>query len=103
MIIEDKKEDLREPFKEQKVIYMDSAIQCEFEHDYHELLKNEEILNDSRMCIIWFKQNKDAVLIPCGHTHCCFKCLTDMKGKNINNCPICQNPFINFIKIFGQN
>ena len=110
LIIEDKKEETHHELnheeiinKEKIILYKDLEIQCEIDPIDKVLLNKDQILLDeSNLCVICYKQYHDAVLIPCGHTNFCFQCLTEINERKIDYCPICLNPFHNFIKIYGQ-
>jgi hypothetical protein len=72
----------------------------------NEIIGQEEIerhINsvDRIKCIICITNNRDSVILPCGHLIGCYSCLDNL-FKNYNRektCPICRNQCINYTKV----
>jgi HNH endonuclease/Zinc finger, C3HC4 type (RING finger) len=58
--------------------------------------KNNDFDTAKDCCVCLEKINEKYVLIPCGHTSVCLKCLKKIDKK----CPICITKFDTFIKIY---
>ena len=59
-------------------------------------------LNDDNLCIICFANQKNAVMVPCGHGRFCFdcgnECIRTFTGPD-PTCPLCRAPIAQCIQI----
>lgn len=57
------------------------------------------LLNDTnKLCVIWFTNDKDTVVLPCRHMCLCMEC-SQIVRRQSNNCPICRTKVSTFIQI----
>ena len=70
---------------------------CE-ENNYCRIMDNDvkcnEPENESKVCDICMKFEKNVAFVPCGHT-CCYEC-----KKRIQYCHICRKPITKVIRIY---
>ena len=50
---------------------------------------------DDKLCEICFEREKNAIMVPCGHTRFCHECGNECIGHQANpTCPFCRQPNI---------
>ena len=62
---------------------------------YDEVLKENNILKDEKLCKICMTKKMDVVIIPCGHFVSCSECITSLE-----NCPFCRSSVKAVVKTF---
>ncbi|UJR08339.1 hypothetical protein I4U23_012610 [Adineta vaga] len=55
----------------------------------------QDLNNDSCLCIICLNERKTVVLLPCRHLCVCVCC-----SKKLSTCPICRNEIENLLEVF---
>lgn len=65
-----------------------------------ELQREKERLEEENMCAVCFENPKDAVLVPCGHNTCCFKCASEISMQRVKRCPVCRSNFDQVIRVY---
>lgn len=45
-------------------------------------------LEEEKNCVVCMENGKDAVIVPCGHTACCFSCCESLPAPRL--CPMCR-------------
>ena len=57
--------------------------------------KNQNDMNELKMCKICYENKKNSVFIPCGHICCCFEC-----AVKLDECPLCRMKIDKIVKTF---
>ncbi|CAF1181349.1 unnamed protein product [Rotaria sordida] len=61
----------------------------------------QELTNDSCLCIICYNNRKNIVLLPCRHLCVCVTCSKQLwNNTQKQTCPICRNQVDNLLEIF---
>ncbi len=45
-------------------------------------------IDEEKSCVVCMENSRDAVVVPCGHTACCYSCLEALPVPRM--CPICR-------------
>uniref|UniRef100_A0A182MJD0 RING-type domain-containing protein n=1 Tax=Anopheles culicifacies TaxID=139723 RepID=A0A182MJD0_9DIPT len=56
---------------------------------------NRKVLSDGKICKICFVNEYNTAFMPCGHVVACAKC-----ASSVSKCPLCQQPFINVLRLY---
>ncbi|XP_035907579.1 death-associated inhibitor of apoptosis 1-like [Anopheles stephensi] len=56
---------------------------------------NRKVPSDGKICKICFVNEYNTAFMPCGHVVACAKC-----ASSVNKCPLCQQPFINVLRLY---
>ena len=57
--------------------------------DLDRVRKEQEIADETPVCIICYGEPTNAVVTECGHVYCC-ECLHEYRNKNFTTCAVCR-------------
>uniref|UniRef100_A0A8W7P4R4 RING-type domain-containing protein n=1 Tax=Anopheles coluzzii TaxID=1518534 RepID=A0A8W7P4R4_ANOCL len=56
---------------------------------------DRRVPSDGKICKICFVNEYNTAFMPCGHVVACAKC-----ASSVSKCPLCQQPFINVLRLY---
>ncbi|PSN55309.1 Death-associated inhibitor of apoptosis 1 [Blattella germanica] len=54
-----------------------------------------KVLDDARICLICFQEERGVLFLPCGHLVACVKC-----APSLSTCAVCRQPFSGTVRAF---
>ena len=81
-----------------KKLVMDFKLEANKQKVILEEYKRKVGTVDKYLCKICFEEYVNCLIMPCMHFVSCKKCIEKIQD---NNCPLCRNPFLEYLEIFS--
>ncbi|KAM0827116.1 hypothetical protein ACQ4PT_068408 [Festuca glaucescens] len=57
-------------------------------------------MGDGQLCVICFKNRRNAAFVPCGHLVCCCNCAKRVELKDEPSCPVCRRDIQYVLRVY---
>ncbi len=64
---------------------------------------SEQLSEDEKLCVICISEEKNTVVMPCGHLCVCKACAIEIAKSRGPDCPVCRKKVLSFVPLNIEN